>query len=98
MVSWCYCVIRVILIDVCNTGLNFCHAWPSKVVKIRVKKVHYVWLSQVELLSSKHTPVARKQGFCVRGANLTQVRAAVGERWRFCMPSIGPATAIEHGD
>ena len=40
-----------------------------------------VWLSQIETLSSKHTPDARKTRFSLFGFNLTQARAADDELW-----------------
>ena len=40
-----------------------------------------MWLSQVDLLSSKHTPDARKTRFSLFGFNLTQARAADDELW-----------------
>ena len=40
-----------------------------------------MWLSQVELRSSKHTAIARKELFSLFGFNLTQARAADDELW-----------------
>jgi len=40
-----------------------------------------MWLSQVDLLSSKHTPVARKTHYSLSLFNLTQARAADDELW-----------------
>ena len=41
----------------------------------------YMWLSQVDTLSSKQTPDARKTRFSLFGFNLTQARAADDELW-----------------
>ena len=41
----------------------------------------HMWLSQVDTLSSKHTPDARKTRFSLFGFNLTQARAADDELW-----------------
>ena len=46
-----------------------------------VAKTGKVWLSQVDTLSSKHTPDARKTRFSLFGFNLTQARAADDELW-----------------
>ena len=43
--------------------------------------IGYVWLSQVDKLSSKQTPDARKTRFSLFGFNLTQARAADDELW-----------------
>ena len=40
-----------------------------------------MWLSQVDTLSSKQTPDARKTRFSLFGFNLTQARAADDELW-----------------
>ena len=40
-----------------------------------------MWLSQIDLLSSKHTPVARKTHYSLSLFNLTQARAADDELW-----------------
>ena len=41
----------------------------------------HVWLSQIDTLSSKQTPDARKTRFSLFGFNLTQARAADDELW-----------------
>ena len=46
-----------------------------------VTKAEHMWLSQIDLLSSKHTPDARKTRFSLFGFNLTQARAADDELW-----------------
>ena len=40
-----------------------------------------LWLSQIDLLSSKQTPDARKTRFSLFGFNLTQARATDDELW-----------------
>ena len=42
---------------------------------------YQMWLSQVDTLSSKQTPDARKTRFSLFGFNLTQARAADDELW-----------------
>ena len=43
--------------------------------------LEYMWLSQIDKLSSKQTPDARKTRFSLFGFNLTQARAADDELW-----------------
>ena len=40
-----------------------------------------MWLSQIDLWTSKQTPIARKKLFSLFGFNLTQARAADDELW-----------------
>ena len=48
---------------------------------LRKKLLTHLWLSQIDTLSSKHTPDARKTRFSLFGFNLTQARAADDELW-----------------
>ena len=55
-------------------------ARPRRAAGTMAWRVH-LWLSQIDKLSSKQTPDARKTRFSLFGFNLTQARAADDELW-----------------
>ena len=55
--------------------------WDRRCAREGLGNYRYMWLSQIDILSSKQTPDARKTRFSLFGFNLTQARAADDELW-----------------